>query len=187
VISGLYAMIVFLGTTLVRVCRRTGMVIAVYQKYKLILPEGCELGEISNIELGRNFGMAPNVQIFARGGISSPSIRVGDDVHFERNVMINADSGGSIRIGNHVRVGPNSIFRASNHCFDRDDVPICEQGHQAGQITVGNDVWFGAGVIVLPDVSIGDGAVIGAGAVVAKDIPERAIAVGLPAVPVSFR
>ncbi len=61
------------------------------------------------------------------------------------------------------------------------------RGHRAGQITVGNDVWFGAGVIVLPDVSIGDGAVIGADAVVAKDIPERAIAVGLPAVPVSFR
>ena len=153
-ISGLYAMIVFLGTTLVRVCRRTGMVIAVYQKYKLILPEGCELGEISNIELGRNFGMAPNVQIFARGGISSPSIRVGDDVHFERNVMINADSGGSISIGNHVRVGPNSLFRASNHLFDRNDVPIVEQGHRAGQITVGNDVWFGAGVIVVPDVEM---------------------------------
>ena len=186
-ISGFYALIVFIGKAFLRVCRRVRIFVVVYRKYKIFLPEGCELGEISNIEFGRNCGMAPNVQIFARGGISSPSITVGDDVRFERNVMINADSGGSISIGNHVRVGPNSLFRASNHRFDRNDVPIVEQGHRAGQITVGNDVWFGAGVIVLPDVNIGDGAVIGAGAVVAKDIPERAIAVGLPAVPVSFR
>ena len=51
----------------------------------------------------------------------------------------------------------------------------------AKPITVGNDVWFGAGVQVLPGVTIGDGAVIGAGAVVTKDVPPRTVVAGVPA------
>ena len=50
-----------------------------------------------------------------------------------------------------------------------------------GPIRVGDDVWFGVGAIVLSGVTIGDGAVIGAGAVVTSDVPENAVAVGVPA------
>ena len=49
------------------------------------------------------------------------------------------------------------------------------------RITIGNDVWLGAGVIVLPGITIGECSVIGAGAVVTKDIPPYSIAVGNPA------
>ena len=76
--------------------------------------------------------MVPNVQICLRGWINSPSIRVRDDVHFEQNAMINADSGGPFSIENLVRIGSISISRASNDRFDRKNVPTCKQDHNSG-------------------------------------------------------
>ncbi len=52
---------------------------------------------------------------------------------------------------------------------------------------IGHDVWIGHGAVILPGVKIGNGAVIGAGAVVSKDIPEYAIAAGIPAKVIKFR
>jgi acetyltransferase-like isoleucine patch superfamily enzyme len=66
-------------------------------------------------------------------------------------------------------------------------MPIQTQGHVAKSIEIGDDVWIGANVVVLGGVRIGRGAVIGAGAVVTRDIPEFAIAVGVPARPVGSR
>jgi tetrahydrodipicolinate N-succinyltransferase len=48
-------------------------------------------------------------------------------------------------------------------------------------IVIGNDVWIGAGAIILPEVKVGDGAIIGAGAVVTHDVPAYAMVVGIPA------
>ena len=63
-----------------------------------------------------------------------------------------------------------------------------DQNYSSPQkVTIGNDVWIGRRVIILPGVHIGNGAVIGAGAVVAKDIPEYAIAVGNPVVIKGYR
>jgi len=47
-------------------------------------------------------------------------------------------------------------------------------------VTIGNNVWLGAGAIVLPGVTIGDGSVIGAGSVVTKDVPSNVLAFGAP-------
>jgi acetyltransferase-like isoleucine patch superfamily enzyme len=65
---------------------------------------------------------------------------------------------------------------------------MMEQGFQQDKgIKIGDDVWIGARVIILPGVSIGSGVIIGAGAVVTKDIPDWAIAVGNPARVVRYR
>ena len=52
---------------------------------------------------------------------------------------------------------------------------------QASEIRIGNDVWLGANVTILPGVTIGDNVIVGAGAVVTKDIPDNSLAVGVPA------
>ena len=78
-------------------------------------------------------------------------------------------------------IGPRSIFRTSNHGFLDLDMNIAQQEHHSKDITIGDGVWIGAGVIVLPGVKIGDRSVIGAGAVVTRDIPSESIAVGVPA------
>ena len=49
------------------------------------------------------------------------------------------------------------------------------------RITIGNDVWLGAGVIVLPEIAIGEGSIIGAGSIVTKNVPPYSVAVGNPA------
>lgn len=86
--------------------------------------------------------------------------------------------GAAVTFGDDVRIGPNCTFCTINHAMEpqrRND------GFQIFKpITVGNNVWFGAGVIVLPGVTIGDNTVIGAGSVVTRDIPAGVFAAGNP-------
>ena len=96
--------------------------------------------------------------------------------------------GEGVKIGSHVMMGPGCYIYTSNHCFDRTDIPMMEQGmSETKPVTIGNDVWIGSRVTILPGVHIGDGVVIGAGAVVTRDIPNNAIAVGVPAKVVKYR
>ena len=86
--------------------------------------------------------------------------------------------GAKVRFGDNVLIGPGCYFHTAGHPIDPD------QRKQwlvyTKPITVGNNVWFGAGVHVLPGVTIGDNAVIGAGSIVTKDIPADCVAVGNP-------
>ena len=112
--------------------------------------------------------------------VGCENIRVGQGLAINRNVIVDA-SQGEITIGDHVAIGPNSVLRAANHVFADPGVPVKEQGHQGGYIHIGEDCWLGASVVVLRNVTIGQGSVIGAGAVVTRDIPPYSIAVGVPA------
>lgn len=67
------------------------------------------------------------------------------------------------------------------------NAPIREQRALIGEVTIGDDVWIGAGAKVLMNVHIGTGAVIGANAVVVSDIPDYGIAVGVPALVIKYR
>ena len=85
-------------------------------------------------------------------------------------------------------MGSDCVIYSRNHAFDRTDIPMMQQGYQPEKpVVIGNDVWIGGHVILLPGVHIGDGAVIGAGAVVAKSIPPYAVAVGNPARVIKYR
>lgn len=121
--------------------------------------------------------IGPNSFFAADGG----SISVGSMTSFNSNVHINASVGGAIRIGQQCLIGPNVVMRTAGHRFDDSQLPIRDQGHVVRDITIEDDVWLGAGAIVIGGVHIGKGAVIGAGAVVVKDVNVMAIAVGVPA------
>jgi galactoside O-acetyltransferase len=58
---------------------------------------------------------------------------------------------------------------------------IAEQGSRAAAVSIGDDVWVGAGAVILPGVAIGYGSVVGAGAVVREDVPEGTVVAGEPA------
>lgn len=101
---------------------------------------------------------------------------LGHHVYANFNLMLVDD--GDIFIGNHVMFGPNVTLATAGH-------PIMPQLRQEGMqfnipIRIGNNVWIGAGTIVLPGVTIGENTVIGAGSVVTKDIPANVVAVGNP-------
>ena len=114
--------------------------------------------------------------------VGSPSISIGED--FYANVGCHLL--GEIRIGQDVLLGPKVVVWGRDHGLDVGS-PIRLQESNAQPVLIGNDVWIGAGAIVLKGVTIGDGAVVGAGSVVTKDIPAGAIAVGNPAKVVRYR
>lgn len=96
------------------------------------------------------------------------------------SVILNASHDGLIVIGEDCLIGPRVYARTSNHRTDNTDKSIRMQGHTSGMIAVGDDVWIGAGVILLPNVMIGPHSVIGAGSVVTRSIPPWSVAAGNP-------
>ena len=83
-----------------------------------------------------------------------------------------------VTIGDDCFIGPNvSIYTA---CHSTDPIERNTRKEWAEPVTIGNNVWIGGSVTILPGVTIGDNVTIGAGSVVAKDIPSNVVAVGNP-------
>jgi galactoside O-acetyltransferase len=108
-------------------------------------------------------------------------IEIGDRVSLNANVYLNASGGGRIVVGHDVLVGPNAVFRTSDHVTLDPERPIREQGHAAGVIILEEDVWIAANVTVVGGVRIGRGAVVAAGAVVTADVEPYSVVGGVPA------
>lgn len=103
-------------------------------------------------------------------------ITIGNNFFANYNCVI--IDGGRVNFGDDVRIGPNCTFCTPNHDMNAEKR---KEGYmQYKNINIGNNVWFGAGVIVLPGVTIGNNTVIGAGSVVTKDIPDNVFAAGNP-------
>ena len=135
-------------------------------------------------------------------------VELGERVSLWRDVMLQTGPGGSIRIGTGTGVHPRCVIIAmvapieigcgvgiAENCalysYDHGiaaDVDFSGQVlHSKGAIRICDGAWLGAGVSVLSGVTIGKGAVIGAGAVVTHDIPDGAVAVGMPARVIKMR
>ena len=100
-------------------------------------------------------------------------------ITFGKHIFINhnftAMSIGGIELGDNVQIGPHVTIVTDNHDFKNRYVLRCRK------VVIGNNVWIGAGVSVMPGVHIGDNAVVAGGAVVTKDVPDGAIVGGNPA------
>lgn len=100
----------------------------------------------------------------------------GDHVYANFNLTLVDD--GNIYVGSNVMFGPNVTVATANHPID---IGLRKKAYQYNRdIHIGNNVWIGAGVIIVPGITIGDNSVIGAGSVVVKDIPANVVAVGNP-------
>ena len=104
------------------------------------------------------------------------NIEIGENFYTNHNCVIL--DGAKVIFGDNVFIAPNCIFSTAGHPLDADQR---NQGLEyAYPITVGDNVWIGASVTVLPGVTIGSNTVIGAGSVVNRDIPGGVVAVGNP-------
>lgn len=102
-------------------------------------------------------------------------IQIGKNSSIGKNSKVQ----GPIKIGENVMIGPELLTMTKNHKINNLNMPMNTQGDtQPKEIVIGNDVWLGARVILLPGITIGNGAVIGAGTVVSKDIQPYDIVVG---------
>ena len=105
------------------------------------------------------------------------NIHVGDNFLANYNVTI-LDIG-PVHIGHDVMIGPGTLITTVNH-------PLSPKGRRnhlgiMRPVTIGNDVWIGGNVTILPGVTIGNNVVIAAGAVVTRDVPDNCVAGGVPA------
>lgn len=103
-------------------------------------------------------------------------VHFGEGVYANFNLTLVDDT--HIYVGDHTMLGPNVILATAGHPIEPS---LREKGYQYNiPVRIGKNCWLGAGVIVLPGVTIGDNTVIGAGSIVTRDIPANVVAVGNP-------
>ncbi len=161
--------------------------------------QGVALRHPHKIRLGDDVVIDDLVLLDAKGA-ANRGIDVGDGAFLGRGTILSCKDG-DIALGAHanlgfhceifsgssVVVGQHALFAAyvylvgGGHAFDDAGLPVIEQRRVSRGITLGDDVWLGTGAKVLDGVRIGAHAIVGANAVVTADLPERAVATGVPA------
>ena len=126
--------------------------------------------ELTQNEVPETFGLFP--PFYTDCGIN---IKVGEKVFI--NACCRFQDQGGIEIGDGSLIGHNTTIATLNH----DINPETRASLTPSPVKIGKNVWIGSDCTILPNVEIGDGAIIGAGSVVTKSIPANTIAVGNPA------
>jgi acetyltransferase-like isoleucine patch superfamily enzyme len=135
-----------------------------------------ELLREGRLEIGPHAYFEPGVWLTSESG----RITIGGGSLLNLNVMVAAVD--AVTIGEHCMLANGCLITDGNHRFDDPDVPVPWQGFTSkGPVTIGDNVWLGANVVVTNGVTIGRRSVIGANSVVTEDVPEFAIAAGAPA------
>lgn len=125
-------------------------------------------------KVGKKVVFYPGVWI-----VTGQKLILGDDVDLAKDVLIT--TGGGVTIGDRVLVGYRTQILSTNHVIPNRNTKIFDAGHDKKPVAIEKDVWIGANCIILPGVTIGEGAVVAAGSIVTKDVPPFAIYGGIPA------
>ena len=129
-----------------------------------------------NVTGGKRLKVCPDVKLFATSG----NLILGENIFFNFGCFISADRS-TITIGDNCSFGNNVTIWSSNHCFESKIQLIIEQGYTAKKIEIGNDVWIGCNVTILPGAIIEDGCVVDAGPVVLDRFTAYSVIGGVPA------
>jgi len=106
-------------------------------------------------------------------------ISIGRNTSINEYVVINGAAG--VEIGDDVLIGHRTSIVSDTHGFEGLDTKIYLQPKPKLPVKIGNNIFIGCNVTILPGVRVADGAVIGAGSVVTRDVPENAVVAGNPA------
>lgn len=119
-----------------------------------------------------------------KGALFSKELSIGRN----SGIGVNCELQGKITIGDNVMMGPEVIIYTTHHKHDRIDIPMLEQGYEEDrEVVIGNDVWIGRRVVIMPGIKIGDGAILGTCAVITKDVPAYSVVAGVPAKVLKYR
>ncbi len=142
---------------------------------RLQIGRGTRIGAYTILDLGDD----PH----SSGEAFTSELVIGDRTEINEFNNIRA-AGGSIRIGNDCLIAQFVTIVASNHSIDEvKTIREAPWQRQRNRVEIGDDVWIGANVVVLPGVTIGTGCVVAAGSVVTHDVEDYAIVTGVPAEP----
>jgi len=127
------------------------------------------------IDLGARVFVGRNTILSCKNG----DIVVDDDA----NIGFNAEvfSASRVRVGKKVLMAAYTYLVGGDHLYDRTDVAVLDQGRTARGVEVDDHAWLGAHVVVTDGSRVGRDAIVGAGAVVVGEVPDFAIATGIPA------
>lgn len=138
----------------------------------------------SDISIERDVSLDDGVVLLCSGSPKENKIAIDQGTYINRYTMLDAHS--RISIGRNCMIGPHCYITDANH-GRAAGVLVREQQMEPQPVVIEDDVWLGAGVVVLPGVRLGRGCVIGAGAVVTHDVPAGAVFAGVPAVRIGNR
>jgi acetyltransferase-like isoleucine patch superfamily enzyme len=127
------------------------------------------------IDVGRGVFLGRGTILSCKDG----DIAIGDHGNFGFNCEI--FSGSSVTVGRHGLFAAQSYLVGGGHDFEREGLAVIDQPRSSRGIVLGDNVWLGTGAKVLDGVRIGSDVVVGANAVVTTDLPDGAIAAGVPA------
>jgi acetyltransferase-like isoleucine patch superfamily enzyme len=146
-----------------------------YLKFRCFVSIRAEVEINDQIRIGRG----SRISSFCRIKASGP-LRIGRDVSITNGTCI-AASGNGIEIGDDCLISPNVTILSANYRHSELDRPIRQQGTTSKGVKIGNNVWLGAGVVVLDGADIGDGVIVAPNSVVSSTLPPNTIAQGHPA------
>lgn len=146
----------------------------ILKNFKNIHPSG-------NLYIGTNSRLLcwSNYDSVTPSQLLLPNLRIGKNFHATRNFTIQC--AGNITIGDDVLVASDVFIINYNHGLSPLTQSYLYNKLEISEVVIGNGVWLGNNVIVLPGVHIGDKSIVGAGSVVTRDIPPYSIAIGNPA------
>lgn len=123
--------------------------------------------------LGKRSNLYPGVKV-----LYGKNVFIGENVSIAPDVTLAASSQGKISIGDRCAIASGTRIVTATH--DPNVLPISSVGLNKS-VTIGHDVWIGTASVILPGVTINDGAIVAAGAVVSKDVPADCMVAGVPA------
>ena len=133
-----------------------------------------ELGAKGQLRVGRGCRIGPDAHFKVDGHLA-----FGDEVLIGPRCTISVLEG--VLLGPGCLIAEHVSIRDHDHRYRARDLPVARQGYRIAPVRIGADVWLGAGVVVMPGVTLGDGCVVGAHSVVTRSFEEGSLLVGAPA------
>lgn len=126
--------------------------------------------------------------MFSSGGkfIRPHEISFGDNIFINSHFHISARN---LSFGSNIMIGPGLVIECDNHEYHHIGLTMFDtrDKRRIGNVTIENDVWIGANVVILPNVVIGEGCIVGAGSIISKSLSPYTICVGNPCKPIKYR
>jgi acetyltransferase-like isoleucine patch superfamily enzyme len=117
--------------------------------------------------------------------IDPQNIEIGDYVYIGPHCLFGGIGG--LKVGSNVAIGPHVYIYTNNHNYDDANFIPFDDKNDFRPVMIHNHVWIGGNVVIVPGITVGEGAVIGAGSVVTKDVPRCAVVGGNPARVIKYR
>jgi acetyltransferase-like isoleucine patch superfamily enzyme len=149
----------------------------------VVIERGVRIFHPESITLGDNVYVGHDTIL--KGYYKGPGMHIGSDTWIDQQCFFH--SAGGLTIGTSVGIGPGVRIITSTHVDPGPDHAIMEGPIEFTPVRIGDGTDLGVGCTILPGVTIGEGVQVGAGAVVASDLPDLAVAAGVPARVLRFR